>query len=87
MDFGLEHILDDIVLICAREKWSEGSSKALLTEFGGDENKGQLAMAIMTIEGCAVADGGIVSVLHVIHRRVVMTYGVKLFKLILVLMM
>ena len=49
--------------------------------------KGQLAMAIMTIEGCAVADGGIVSVLHVIHRRVVMTYGVKLFKLILVLMM
>ena len=49
-------LLHEIVAECVNRKFSEGSSKLMISTFGGDENKGELSMA--TLELAAMIDIG-----------------------------
>ena len=51
-------IIDDIVPKCIDEKWSENSAIRMNEEFGQNEKKAELGMAI--IESAAVADAGLI---------------------------
>ena len=55
-DYSLAKLLTEVVVECVNRKWSEASSKKLMFIFGGDENRGELAMAI--IELAAMVDVG-----------------------------
>ena len=49
-------LLTDVIIECVNRKWSERSSRKLLSLFGRDENRGELAMA--TIELASMVDVG-----------------------------
>ena len=48
-DYSLAKLLTEVVVECVNRKWSEASSKKLMFIFGGDENRGELAMAIIQL--------------------------------------
>jgi hypothetical protein len=80
---GPEKIMRDIVTVCARNKWSDSSSKKLLAMFGGESKKGELAMATVELAAmtdigrilctaCYMAEGDVplILTLHIIIKRV-----------------
>ena len=52
----MEKILTEIIPTCIERHWSEGSTNTLVEEFGADDKRADLVMAIL--EGCSVADAG-----------------------------
>ena len=48
--------MTNIIPTCIERHWSEGSTNTLVEEFGSDDKRADLAMAIL--EGCSVADAG-----------------------------
>lgn len=56
VDYGLERIIDLILPTCIASKWSKESASKLMTKFGTEEKKADLAMAIF--EGAVIADSG-----------------------------
>ena len=69
MEYGLEKILTDIIPTYIKRHWSEGSINALVVEFGSDDKRANLAMAIL--EGRSVADAGYTFVRDVTPLRVI----------------